>query len=119
MFSGQNPFPGSLFQVYQDKIYDKKPNLPSNFPSDLKELVYQGYSKEPQERPHIKYFQSALNKMLLAEEHTEGIKPTTLQEMTSSNERGEQCFQQEEGKLTLDRNKENNPINTTKSGNQI
>ncbi len=47
---------------------DKKPGVPLDFPVDLKELVFQGYSKEPTERPALEDFQSALNKMLAMEE---------------------------------------------------
>ena len=43
---------------------DEKPVIPSDFPSDLRELVIQGWSKDPKERLPIQDFQSALNKML-------------------------------------------------------
>ena len=46
---------------------DKKPAIPSDFPSDLRELVIQGWSKDPKERPSIQEFKSALNKMLPSE----------------------------------------------------
>jgi serine/threonine protein kinase len=63
LFSGKNPFPGNLFQVYHAKIENKKPNMPSNFPSDLKELVFKSFSKEPTQRSPLEDFQSALEKM--------------------------------------------------------
>jgi hypothetical protein len=49
-------------------MQNKKPNFPSDFPSDLKELVFKGWSKEPNERPALQYFMAALNNMLKGEE---------------------------------------------------
>ncbi len=92
-----------MYQVYQAKISDEKPPVPSNFPFQLKDLVFQGYSKEPQKRPPIEDFQSALNNMLTDEE-TE--RNQTLQEYNSSFERDEQYITEEEVKLTLDKNSE-------------
>jgi serine/threonine protein kinase len=108
LFSGENPFPGNLFQVYQAKISDIKPAVPSHLPPDLKELVLQSFSKEPKERPPIKDIQLALNKMLNRTQ-TEW----TQSAMSSSNETNEQ----EEGKLACNKNseeKENNPKGKTK-----
>ncbi len=101
LFSGKNPFPGTVYQIYQAKISDEKPPVPSNFPFHLKELVFQGYSKEPQERPPIEDFQSALNKMLLAEEQTEKNQSITLAEISSLSKRDKQCMFEEKVKLTL------------------
>ncbi len=42
---------------------DKKTVIPSDFPSDLRELVIQGWSKDPKERPFIQEYKSALKKM--------------------------------------------------------
>ena len=64
LFSGIDPFPGHIGQIFQAKISNKKPEVPSNFPVDLKEPISKGWSKEPNERPPIKEFKSALNKML-------------------------------------------------------
>ncbi len=64
LFSGINPFPGHIGQIFQAKMSDKKPAIPSDFPSKLKELVIQGWSKDQEERPPIEEFKSALNKML-------------------------------------------------------
>ena len=46
---------------------DKKPDLPSDFPADLKEPISKGWSKEPNKRPPIEEFKSVLNKMLTSE----------------------------------------------------
>jgi hypothetical protein len=67
LFSGINPFPGHIGQIFQAKMSDKKPAIPSNFPSDLKDLVIQGWSKDQKKRPPIEDFKSALNKMLTSE----------------------------------------------------
>ena len=116
LFSGKNPFPGNLYEVYQAKISDQKPNLPSNFPSDLKELVFQGFSKEPQERPSIEAFQSALDKMLLAEEQTESSQSVTLPELNSTKERNEVHIPQGV-KLGIDINSEDNNARKQLSAN--
>ena len=67
LFSGINPFPGQIGKIFQAKMSDKKPVIPSDFPSDLRELVIPGWSKDPKERPSIQEFKSALNKMLPVE----------------------------------------------------
>ncbi len=85
--------------------------MPFNFPSVLKELVCQGYSKEPQERPPIEDFKSALKKMFT--EQIEMIKATSLPKMSFPNERAEQSIPQEEEKLTLDKKSENNPTDAS------
>jgi serine/threonine protein kinase len=64
LFSGETPFPGDVCQILGAKMRDVRPAMPEDFPSELKELVSQGYSKEPTERPKLLHFQSALNKML-------------------------------------------------------
>jgi hypothetical protein len=80
LFSGTDPFPGSFGQIYQAKMKDKKPVIPSDFPLDLKELVIQGWSKGPKERPSIKEFETALNKMFPKEAKDQYL---TLQEVNS------------------------------------
>jgi serine/threonine protein kinase len=68
LFSGNDPFPGTIGQIFEAKRLDKKPNVPSDFPSHLKELVLRGWSFNPKERPPVKEFKAALNKMLTEEE---------------------------------------------------
>ncbi len=63
--------------------------MPANFPSDLRELVFQSFSIEPKERPLLENFQPALNKMLTLAE-TENNQSVTLQEVDSLNEKDEQ-----------------------------
>jgi hypothetical protein len=62
---------------------DKKPAIPSAFPSDLKELVTKGWSKEPKKRPLIQDFKLALNTMQTGEE--KGHSLTLPEEKTSTN----------------------------------
>ncbi len=62
---------------------DKKPVIPSNFPSELKEVVNQGWSKDPKERPPVQKFKSALNKMLTGDKK---VLSQTLPEKHSINE---------------------------------
>jgi serine/threonine protein kinase len=71
LFSGIDPFPGSHGQIFRAKMSDKKPDVPSDFPSHLKELILLGWSKEPKERPYIEEFKSVFNTMLKPEESTE------------------------------------------------
>jgi serine/threonine protein kinase len=64
LFSSINPFPGHIDEIFQAKMSDKKPVVPSTFPTELKELVIQGWSKEPKKRPPVQEFKLALYKML-------------------------------------------------------
>jgi hypothetical protein len=68
LFSGIDPFPGNLMQIFESKMMDKKPKFPSDFPSELKELVSKGWSKIPTERPPLQEFMAALNTMVTVEE---------------------------------------------------
>ncbi len=70
LFSGIDPFPGNIFQIFKAIFSDKKPDVPAKFPSNLKELMCRGWSKDPKERPPIKKFKSALKKMLRGETET-------------------------------------------------
>jgi serine/threonine protein kinase len=114
LFSGINPFPGQIFQIFQAKMSDKKPVIPSDFPSDLRELVIQGWSKDPKERPSIQEFKSALNKMLPREgKH----QPLMLQDINYPKEKREQLDSKKEvdsAEMTAEK------INTsTKKGDQM
>ncbi len=70
---------------------DEKPIIPSDFPSDLKELIRRGWSKEPKERPPIEEFKSAFYNMLPQEERDLSL---ALPEDNSSNEKKEQPHQE-------------------------
>ena len=72
---------------------DKKPSIPSNFPSDLRQLVIQGWSKDSKERPSIQEFKFAFNKML--PKQGKGQSPT-LPEDNLSNEKEEKPIPCEE-----------------------
>jgi hypothetical protein len=50
--------------------------MPTNFPSNLKELMHRGWSKEPKVRPPIKEFKSALMTMLTLGEKLECTQAT-------------------------------------------
>ncbi len=93
---------------------DKKPVIPSDFPSDLRELVIQGWSKDPKERPSIQEFKSALNKMLPREgKH----QPLMLQKKNYQKEKKEQLDSNTEVDSA---EKTEEKINTsTKKGDQI
>jgi serine/threonine protein kinase len=120
LLSGKNPFPGDVYQVLLAKMSDKKPAVPSDFPGDLKELVFQGYSKEPRERPALEDFQSALKKMLAVEETQDQLP--NLSEKKSSNEREEdQLDPQSEVQLALEEKLrlENILAAATEGGNSI
>jgi serine/threonine protein kinase len=80
LFSGTDPFPGSMGQIWQAKIQNEKPEIPSKFPALLKELVLTGWSKKPRERPEIEKIRLALNIMEKEEEEKSfrGITPTTM-----------------------------------------
>jgi serine/threonine protein kinase len=64
LFSGLNPFPGNMVKIYQEKMINPQPKIPENFPSDLTDLVGQGCSKDPSNRPGLEEFKSAFKKML-------------------------------------------------------
>jgi hypothetical protein len=64
LFSGINPFPGHISNVFEAKRLDVRPVVPSDFPSYLKELVIQGWSQDPKNRPPIAKFMSVMNQML-------------------------------------------------------
>jgi hypothetical protein len=93
LFSGIDPFPGHIGQIFQAKMFDKKPAIPSDFPAELKKLVFQGWSKDPKERPSIQEFKSAFNKML--PKQGKGQSPT-LPEDNSPNEKEEKPIPCEE-----------------------
>ncbi len=78
LFSGMNPFPGNIGQICQAKNLDEKPKFPSEFPTALKNLIINGWSKNPRERPAIEKFKFALN-VLKQEKET---KPRGKVQMT-------------------------------------
>jgi hypothetical protein len=49
---------------YRAKDQDKKPDIPDDFPSELKNLISLGWSKDPTKRPSIPEFKSGLIKMI-------------------------------------------------------
>jgi serine/threonine protein kinase len=73
LFSGTDPFPGSMGQIWQAKIQNEKPEIPSKFPALLKELVLTGWSKKPRERPEIEKISLALNIMEKEEEEKKAL----------------------------------------------
>ena len=89
LFSGRHPFPGTIYQVYLAKLRGEKPLVPANFPSDLKELVFQSFSIEPKERPPLENFQPVLNKMLTLA-GTEKNQSITWPDVDSLTEKDEQ-----------------------------
>ena len=73
--------------MFEAKRLDEKPVIPPDFPSDLKELICRGWTKEPKKRPPIEEFKSAFKKMLPQDEKNYSL---TLPEDNSSNENKEQ-----------------------------
>jgi serine/threonine protein kinase len=71
LFSGTDPFPGNIGQIYQAKFQNEKPNIPFEFPEALKNVICDGWSKKPRERPEIEKFRSALNVLKQEEETTQ------------------------------------------------
>jgi hypothetical protein len=59
-----DPFPRSMRLFWQAKILDEKPNIPLEFPAALKNLISDGWSKNPRKRPEIEKFKTALSSML-------------------------------------------------------
>ncbi len=53
-----------MVKIYQQKLRNPQPKIPESFPSDLKDLVGKGCSKEPRNRPGLEEFNSAFHKML-------------------------------------------------------
>jgi hypothetical protein len=71
LFSGIDPFPGYISQIFQAKMSDKKPAIPSDFPSQLKGLINMGWSKDPKRRPLIEEYKSAFSTMLMPDKSKE------------------------------------------------
>ncbi len=115
LFSGINPFPGHIGQIFQAKMFDKKPAIPSDFPSDLKELVIQGWSKYQKERPPIEDFKSALNKMLTSEGKDQSL--TLLEDNKYPKEKEEQLNSYPE--VDSSEKTEEELCTNTKAGNLI
>jgi hypothetical protein len=69
LFSEINPFPGNIGQVLKAKENHQNPHLSSEFPNSLKDLMPLGWSKEPEKRPGLGHFKSALNTMLQDEKY--------------------------------------------------
>jgi hypothetical protein len=63
-----DPFPGEIGQIVQAKFQNETPDIPLEFPAALKNLICNGWSKKPKERPKIEKFRSALSLMLKEEE---------------------------------------------------
>jgi len=65
MFSELDPFPGckTIMQVVSAMIREQRPDFPSDFPSQLKEVIKKGWSKAPEERPDVKLFRQELQKL--------------------------------------------------------
>ncbi len=85
LFSGMNPFHGNIFQIWQAKIKDEKPIIPLEFPADLKNLVSDGWSIKPRERPEIGKFRSALSLMLQLVEEKQLTNTNVITSMGNSN----------------------------------
>jgi hypothetical protein len=78
LFSGLDPFPGTMLQIFRAKENDEKPEIPQEFPASLKHLISHGWSKKPRERPAIKEFRSALSLMLNQEEDKSFTGPLSI-----------------------------------------
>jgi hypothetical protein len=70
LFSGMDPFPGNIGQIVQAKLQNEAPEIPSEFPAALKNVISDGWSQKPRERPEIEKFKLALNVMKQEEEST-------------------------------------------------
>ena len=89
--------------MFEAKRLDEKPVIPSDFPSDLKELICRGWTKEPKKRPPIEEFKFAFNKML--PKQGKGQSPT-LPEDNSPNEKEEKPIPCDEVELAEKTKKE-------------
>ncbi len=69
-----DPFPGNIGQIVQAKINDEKPEFPLQFPEALKNVIRDGWSQKPRERPDIEKFRSALNLQKQEEDSTHNGK---------------------------------------------
>ncbi len=69
LFSGTDSFPGTIGQIFEAKQNNTKPKIPSEFPAVLKNLICQGWSKEPKKRPNLQVFKFVLTIMLREEKN--------------------------------------------------
>ncbi len=65
-----DPFPGNIGQIVQAKSQDETPKIPSGFPEALKNVISDGWSKKPRERPTIEKFRFVLNTLNQEKEFT-------------------------------------------------
>ena len=63
LFTGLCPFPGDFSKVFGAKMKEENPDIPSNFPSLLIDLIGKGWSKEPTERPSVAEYSLVLKQM--------------------------------------------------------
>jgi hypothetical protein len=98
LFSGINPFPGNIGQVLKAKENHQNPHISSEFPNSLKDLMPLGWSKEPEKRPGLGHFKSALSTMLQDEKYIKtqpgSQNSTALPKSQSGN--GKHSIQEEE-----------------------
>ena len=64
MFSDEDPFPGSTWEIFDFKRSGRRPEIPPNFPSSLHSVTHLGMSSEISERPKIQEFHLALEDQL-------------------------------------------------------
>ncbi len=69
LFSGTDSFPGTIGQIFEAKQNNTKPEIPSEFPAFLKDLICHGWSKEPKKRPNLQVFKFVLTTMLREEKN--------------------------------------------------
>ena len=63
LFSGLCPFPGDYTEVFGLKMAGENPEIPSDFPLLLIDLIGKGWSKEHTERPSIADYSSVLKQL--------------------------------------------------------
>ncbi len=88
LFSGIDPFPGHIGQIFQKLLSDKRPAIPKDFPCHLKGVVLLGWSKEPKMRPQLAEFKAVLIKMLKLEKSHEILLIPTADKPLQSVEAG-------------------------------
>ena len=85
LFSGIDPFPGTVYDIIGAKQLKANPKIPDDFPADLKLVIERCWTNEPMERPSVEDINNVLDKMLPIASNRKSKKITALENIDSLN----------------------------------